>query len=42
MARAVRLPESVAETAEDVQEEFNYQALGEAVRHMCREGGYDV
>lgn len=37
-----RVPDKVREKAEDVQEEYDYPSLGEAIRHMCKEGGYDV
>jgi len=38
----VRLPDSVYEEAERVKAEYDYPSIGEAVRHMCRDGGYDV
>jgi antitoxin component of RelBE/YafQ-DinJ toxin-antitoxin module len=38
----VRVPESVRDTAEEVQDEYGYATIGEAIRHMAREGGYDV
>jgi hypothetical protein len=38
----VRVPESVRDAAESVQEEYDYATIGEAIRHMAREGGYDV
>lgn len=38
----VRLPVAVYEQAEEIQEEYDYPSIGEAVRHMCQEGGYDV
>lgn len=37
-----RVPETVKSKAEDVQKEYDFATLGEAIRHMCREGGYDV
>jgi len=37
-----RVPESVREEARDVQDEYDYPSIGEAIRHMCREAGYDV
>ena len=42
MAKRPRLPESVIKTAEQVKDEYDYPSLGEAIRHMCQEGGYDV
>lgn len=42
MSKGVRLPTPVYEKAKEVQEMHDYASLGEAVRHMCREGGYDV
>lgn len=38
----IRVPETVYEAAKDVQEEYGYPSIGEAVRHMFREEGYDV
>jgi len=37
-----RVPESVREKAREVQDEYDYPSLGEAIRHMCQDGGYDV
>jgi len=37
-----RVPESVREKAKEVQDEYEYPSLGEAIRHMCREADYDV
>jgi hypothetical protein len=42
MTNGVRVPEPVYEKAEEVKEIHDYASLGEAIRHMCREGGYDV
>lgn len=42
MTRNVRVPDTVHETAQEIQELHDYATLGEAIRHMCREGGYDV
>jgi len=40
---AVRVPPTVYEQAQEIQEQFNYATIGEAVRHMCREDrGYEV
>jgi hypothetical protein len=38
----VRIPYRVYDQAEDVQDEYGYPSIGEAIRHMCKEGGYDV
>jgi len=37
-----RVPDSVRDSAKDVKEEYDYPSIGEAIRHMCRKGGYDV
>jgi len=37
-----RIPDKVRERAKDVKETYDYPSLGEAIRHMCQEGGYDV
>jgi hypothetical protein len=37
-----RVPDSVREKAKDVKSEYDYPSIGEAIRHMCQEGGYDV
>lgn len=42
MARRPKIPDSVCEAAEDVREEHEYSSLGDAIRHMVREAGYDV
>jgi len=42
MSQAVKIPDTVYETAEEVQEIHDYATLGEAVRHICQESGYDV
>jgi hypothetical protein len=41
-SKQTRVPDSVREQAEDVKDEYEYPSLGEAIRHMCQEGGYDV
>lgn len=38
----VRTPDIVREQAREVRDEYDYPSLGEAIRHMCQEGGYDV
>jgi hypothetical protein len=42
MTHGVKVPDTVHEKAKEVQEIHDYATLGEAIRHMCREGGYDV
>jgi len=42
MVKTVRVPDTVADQADELQEEFDYQTKGEAIRHMCREGEWDV
>jgi hypothetical protein len=42
MTEAVKLPEPVYERAQEVQDEKDFATLGEAIRHMCQEGDYDV
>jgi len=37
-----RIPAQVWERAQEVQDTHDFATLGEAVRHMCQEGGYDV
>lgn len=38
----VRIPDPVVKRAGEVQEEYGYPSVGEAIRHMCQEGEYDV
>lgn len=42
MSEAVRVPDPVHEKAKEIKDMHDYSTLGEAIRHMCREGGYDV
>jgi hypothetical protein len=42
MTKSVKVPETVHSKAGEVQEEYDYATLGEAIRHMCREGDYSV
>ncbi|WP_233274383.1 ribbon-helix-helix domain-containing protein [Natrinema thermotolerans] len=42
MTKSVKVPDPVHERAKEIKETHDYASLGEAVRHMCREGGYDV
>jgi len=39
---SVRLPQTVYDCTEDIQEEYGYPSLGEAARHVFQEAGYDV
>jgi len=39
---SVRLPQTVYDRAEAIQDEYDFASKGEAIRHMCREGGFDV
>lgn len=40
--RHIRIPDTVYEEAEQVKEERDFPSIGEAVRHMCQEGDFDV
>jgi len=42
MGEHTRLPETVRSKAKELKEERGFATLGEAVRHMCREGDYNV
>lgn len=42
MSQRVRIPDTVYERAEELQEEYDYPTLGEAIRQVFREAGYDV
>jgi len=42
MGRRPTLPRPVYEQAEEIQDEFEYPTVGEAVRHVFQEAGYDV
>lgn len=42
MTKSVKVPDLVHEMAQEVEEEYDYATLGEAIRHMCRNGDYDV
>lgn len=42
MTKPMKVPDPVHEKATEIKELHDYASLGEAVRHMCREGGYDV
>ena len=42
MTQSVRIPDPVHEKAEEIKDIHDYASLGEAIRHMCREGGYDL
>jgi hypothetical protein len=37
MTQPIKVPDTVHEKAQELQEIHDYATLGEAVRHMCRE-----
>jgi len=42
MTRAVKLPEPVVQRAEELVEERDFATIGEAIRYMCQQGGFEV
>jgi hypothetical protein len=38
----IRVPKRVYEKATTLQDERDFATIGEAIRHMAQEGGYDV
>jgi hypothetical protein len=42
MAHRPRVSDRLYEEADRVREEYDLRGIGEALRHMAREGGYDV
>jgi hypothetical protein len=42
MTTQQRIPDTVADRASDLVDEQDFATIGEAIRHMCQEGGYDV
>lgn len=40
--KLTRVPVPVVDRAKEVQEEYGYPTIGEAIRHMAQEGDYDV
>lgn len=42
MVRMIRVPDPVAEQAEELAEKRDFQTIGEAVRAMVNEAGYEV
>ena len=38
----VRIPDPVYSRAQEVKDEHEFSSIGEAIRYMVREGGYDV
>jgi len=42
MTRAVKLPEPVVQRAEGLVEERDFATIGEAIRYMCQQGGFEV
>jgi len=41
VAKTAKIPETVYREAESVKQRYDY-TMKEAIRHMVREGGYDV
>lgn len=37
-----RIPDPVYEEAESIKDKKEFSSIGEAIRYMVREGGYDV
>ena len=37
-----RIPDPVAEQAKQLRDERDFTSVGEAIRYMAREGGFDV
>jgi len=37
-----RIPDPVAQKARELRDEMDFGSIGEALRYMAREGGYDV
>jgi hypothetical protein len=42
MAHRPRISDRLYSEAERVKEEYDLSGVGDALRHMAREGGYDV
>jgi hypothetical protein len=42
MSEQHRIPDTVAKQARDLRDERDFPSIGEAIRHMCQEGGYNV
>lgn len=40
--KQARIPDTVHEQAEQIKKERDYPTIGEAIRYMCQEGGFDV
>jgi len=38
----IKVPGPVYQKAKELKQKYDYPSLGEAIRHMCQEGGYDV
>lgn len=41
-SKQTRLPNPVYDKAVEIQEEYDYPSIGEAVRHVFQEADYDV
>jgi hypothetical protein len=42
MSKQARIPDTVHEKAAKVMDRHDFATYGEAIRYMCREGGFDV
>jgi len=42
MGEQQRIPDTVVEKARELREERDFASIGEAIRYMCREDGFDV
>jgi len=42
MVSQLRVPDTVRNRAEELKREEDFATLGEAVRHMCQEGDFNV
>jgi hypothetical protein len=42
MSVHTRVPEPVYNRAAELKKEHDYTSIGEAIRHMCQKGGFDV
>jgi hypothetical protein len=42
VSKTYRVPDTVSEKAQELKENRDFASIGEAIRHMCQEGGYDV
>lgn len=42
MSQSVKIPDPLYETAVQVKEDKDFGSIGDALRYMVREGGWDV